>query len=224
VLLDRAKEQQEIADKFVKQLEQILQHQPINGALLNEHVTKAKQYFAKVIHDELILPVNQIQSFLLGKVRVKQFTNHTNDLEALLWKKLNQVQRITFGEFTFDVPLIERKVVVSKAASTRTEKGSTKLVTLEFYQKGMDVIAIAKQRGITTGTVEGHLAEFVGTGQVNVFDFLSQRDIDEIQKAVAELDTTDLKPIKEKMGEALSYSQVKMGLSYLAKVKSAEAL
>ena len=224
VLLDRAKEQQQTADKFVKQLEVILQTQPINGALLNERVTKAKQYFAKVIHDELILPVNKIQSYLLGKVRVKQFSNYTNDLEALLWKKLNQVQRITFGEFTFDVPLIERKVVVGKAVSTKTEKGSTKLITLEFYQKGMDVIAIAKQRGITTGTVESHLAEFVGTGQVNVFDFLSQRDIDEIQKAVVELDTTDLKPIKEKMGEALSYSQVKMGLSYLAKVKSAEAL
>jgi hypothetical protein len=223
VLLDRAKEQQLTADKFIKQLEVILQTQPINGELLNERVTKAKQYFAKVIHDELILPVNKIQSFLLGKVRVKQFTNDTNDLEALLWKKLNQVQRITFGEFTFDVPLIERKVV-AKTAATKAEKGSTKLITLEFYQKGMDVIEIAKQRGITTGTVESHLAEFVGTGQVNVFDFLSQRDIDEIQKVVIELDTIDLKPIKEKMGEALSYSQVKMGLSYLAKVKSAEAL
>jgi uncharacterized protein YpbB len=88
----------------------------------------------------------------------------------------------------------------------------------------MDVIAIAKQRGITTGTVESHLAEFVGTGLVNVFDFLSQRDIDEIQKVVTELDTTDLKPIKEKLGEALSYSQVKMGMSYLAKVKSVAAL
>jgi hypothetical protein len=86
------------------------------------------------------------------------------------------------------------------------------------------VIEIAKQRGITTGTVENHLADFISNGQVNVFDFLSQRDIDEIQKAVIELYTTDLKPIKVKMGEALSYSQVKMGLSYLAKVKSVDAL
>lgn len=224
VLLDRAKEQQQTADKFVKQLEEILQNQPINGTLLNERVTKAKLYFAKVIHDELILPIEKIKSFLNGKVKVKQFSRDTEELDMMFWKKLNEVQRITFGDFTFDVPLIERKVMVSKATSTKTEKGNTKLITLEFYQKGLSVIDIAKQRGITTGTVESHLSDFISTGQVNVFDFLSQRDIDEIQKAVVELDTTDLKPIKIKLGEALSYSQIKMGLSYLAKVKSLEAL
>lgn len=224
VLLDRAKEQQQTADKFVKQLEEILQNQPINVTLLNERVTKAKLYFAKVIHDELILPIEKIKSFLNGKVKVKQFSRDTEELDMMFWKKLNEVQRITFGDFTFDVPLIERKVMVSKATSTKTEKGNTKLITLEFYQKGLSVIDIAKQRGITTGTVESHLSDFISTGQVNVFDFLSQRDIDEIQKAVVELDTTDLKPIKIKLGEALSYSQIKMGLSYLAKVKSLEAL
>jgi uncharacterized protein YpbB len=162
--------------------------------------------------------------FLNGKVKVKQFSRDTDDLDVMFWKKLNDVQRITFGDFTFDVPIIERKVNASKASSNKAEKGSTKLITLEFYQKGLSVIEIAKQRGITTGTVENHLADFISNGQVNVFDFLSQRDIDEIQKAVIELDTTDLKPIKLKMGEALSYSQVKIGLSYLAKVKSVGVL
>ena len=91
VLLDRAKEQQQTADKFVKQLEIILQNQHINGDLLNERVTKAKQYFAKVIHDELILPIEKIKSFLNGKVKVKQFSRDTEELEALFWKKLNTV-------------------------------------------------------------------------------------------------------------------------------------
>ena len=224
VLLDRAKEQQQTADKFVKQLEIILQNQHINGDLLNERVTKAKQYFAKVIHDELILPIEKIKSFLNGKVKVKQFSRDTEELEALFWKKLNSLQRITFGDFTFDVPLIERKFIAGKVASTKTEKGNSKLITLAFYQKGLSVIEIAKQRGITTGTVENHLADFISTGQVNVFDFLSQRDLDEIQQAITLLDTTNLTPIKQKLGEALSYTQLKMGISYLAKVKSVEAL
>jgi DNA-binding NarL/FixJ family response regulator len=216
VLLDRAKEQQQTADKFVKQLEIILQNQHINGDLLNERVTKAKQYFAKVIHDELILPIEKIKSFLNGKVKVKQFSRDTEELEALFWKKLNSLQRITFGDFTFDVPLIERKFIAGKASSTKTEKGNSKLITLEFYQKGLSVIEIAKQRGITTGTVENHLADFISTGQVNVFDFLSQRDLDEIQQAITLLDTTNLTPIKQKLGQALSYTQLKMGISYLA--------
>jgi len=216
VLLDRAKEQQQTADKFVKQLEIILQNQHINGDLLSERVTKDKQYFAKVIHDELILPIEKIKSFLNGKVKVKQFSRDTEELEALFWKKLNSLQRITFGDFTFDIPLIERKFIVGKASSTKTEKGNSKLITLEFYQKGLSVIEIAKQRGITTGTVENHLADFISTGQVNVFDFLSQRDLDEIQQAITLLDTTNLTPIKQKLGQALSYTQLKMGISYLA--------
>jgi hypothetical protein len=218
-LLERAKAQQQIADKFVIQLEEILKTQTPDATLLSDRVKKAKAYFASAIHDELITPMEGIQTFLKGKVKVKQFTRDTEELLAFMWKKLDHVQRITFGDYQFDVPLIERKkdAVNVAASSTKEEKGNTKKITLEFYQQGMSVIDIAKQRNITTGTVETHLSEFVATGEVNVFDFLSPSELDEIRKAVEKTGDKEatISIVKSYLGEAISYAQVRMGLSYL---------
>lgn len=216
-LLERATAQQLIADKFVKQLEDILFSEQINETLLIERVTKAKAYFANAIKKELIDPINKIQSFLTGKVKVKQFNNQTNELETLLWKKLNQVQRITFGSYTFDIPLIEqtKNVAKTESKSTKPEKGGSKKLSLEMYIQGLTLIEIAEHRGITTGTVENHLAEFVTTGQVNVFDFFTQSELDLIEKASQNPDNTSISLIKNQVGETLSYTQVKMGINYL---------
>jgi ATP-dependent DNA helicase RecQ len=83
----------------------------------------------------------------------------------------------------------------------------------------MSVIDIAKQRNITTGTVENHLSEFVATGEVNVFDFLSPGELDEIREAVKKVGDNEatLSVIKSNLGDAISYAQVRMGLSYLKK-------
>jgi hypothetical protein len=218
-LLQRAKTQQETADKFVKQLDAIIKAANIDGDLLNERVTKAKLYFGDLLTNELIKPVNSLQEFLKGKVRVKQFSRATDELEGILWKKLHDVQRITFGEFTFEVPVTERMMVKPKktqaAGTSKEPKGSTMLQTLEFYKQGMNVNQIAAQRGITTGTVENHLADFVASGEVNIFDFLSQAQLDEIEQATRQAGFGTYTAVKQKVHESITYSQIRMAFNYL---------
>lgn len=215
-LMERAKKQQAVADKFTTQLSQILALSQIDEMVLNERVTKAKAYFSKIIHEELINPVNGLQAFFKGKTKVKQLARATDELETVLWKKLNEVQRITFGEFTFEIPMIERKEQ-PKAATAKAEKGSTKLQTLAFYRQGMTVEEIAKQRGFAVGTIEGHLSEFVASGEVNVFDFITKQILDEVRAAVEKAGSDSYTRIKQEVSDSITFMHIRMACNYLKK-------
>jgi nucleoside-triphosphatase THEP1 len=205
-LVERAKQQHEVAEKFVKQLENILaQH---NHELLNERVTKAKSFFAQAIHTELIEPVSKITTFLKGKTKVKQVVTLTHDLENTLWKKLNDIQRITFGDFTFDVPLIERNI--TPETNNKQDKVDSKHLTLDFYKQGLSIDEIAKQRDMATSTIEGHLAYFVGLHELDVFNFVSKDVYQTVAHAIEHTQPFSLSAIKEKVGDSISYGQIKM--------------
>ena len=225
-LLEQAKKQQEIADRFIKQLDQILGSNPIDEVVLNDRVIKAKQYFAQLLHNELILPLQKVKEFLKGKSKVKQYVSALDELYAVVWKKLETVQRISFGEFTFEVEEIkpqkaeEKKIKVKGAPA----KGSSKLETLAFYKQGLKAEEIAKQRGFALSTIEGHLAEFVSTGEVNVFDFVSEDFITQVATALEKFGHEQLTPIRHYLGEEVSFAQVKFAINYLRVQKEIETL
>jgi len=220
LMLEKAKEQQEVSEKFIIQLEKKFTEEQIDQNWLNTKVTNAKKYFAQRIHDELVEPVNGLQLYLKGKTKVRKYSLQVNELETFLWKKISDIQRATFGDLTFEVDAIERKQVAALPAKAKVEKGSSRLETLEFYRQGMKTAEIAKQRGMAESTIESHLADWVQTGDVNVFDFVTEQEI-QIVKTTAEKSGNDtLTAVKRVVGDTMSYGRIKLVLNYLKKEKS----
>lgn len=207
------------AERFRIQLEIILQDKPLNDDLLQDRVVKAKVYFAGSIHREVILPIQEMQKFLNGKPLVKQYIKQIQLLEEQCWKKLQQVQSITFGTYTFDVPRIGKTPVVV-AASIRKEKkekkpkGSSSLDTLVLYQQGLKPEEIARKRGFTLATIENHLVNYIGNGEVKIDDFVSEALLQKIREAAKQTDFRQLSPIKQIMGDEVTYSQIRFALKY----------
>jgi PIF1-like helicase/Helix-turn-helix domain/UvrD-like helicase C-terminal domain len=221
-LQNSAKAQQLVADRFTAELEKRFFENPINPIWLNEKVTGAKKYFSVKIKDELLIPLNALQTQLKGKTKVRNYSNQVDELENFLWKKINDIQRATFGDFTFDVAKIERdnrEVPVLKNKKVKPEKGSSKLETLGFYKQGMKIPEIAAQRDMAVTTIETHLAEFISSGEVTIFDFLTKQELDKIQHAAAKIGDERLTPLITELGPAFSYGKLRMALSYLKKNK-----
>jgi nucleoside-triphosphatase THEP1 len=219
-MLSNAKAQQEVATKFSAELEKRFAETPINQNWLNEKVTNAKKYFAAKIKEELILPLNGLQSQLKGKTKVRKYSKLVNELEGFLWKKINDIQRVTFGDLTFEVEKMERENIAAQIVATskaKTEKGSSKLESLGFYKQGMKIPEIAKQRDMAITTIEGHLAEFVQSGEVNIFDFVNKQELEEVKAAITKLGDERLTPLKTELGDSYSYGKVRMAVSYLKK-------
>jgi ATP-dependent exoDNAse (exonuclease V) alpha subunit len=216
VLIAKAKEQYSVAAKFTQQLQSIVDNKPIDEELLNERVTKAKKYFAKALHNDLITCVEEIYKLLKGKQKTKQYMRKLQELEQLIWNKIKEVEKITFGDMHFEVLTIKREApIVEEKEVQKPVKGESQHITLGLYKEGKTVEDIAQQRGMAESTIEGHLAGFVATGEVDVFDFVNADLVAEIKQAMQELGDTGFKPLKDKLGDKVTYGQLRMANNYL---------
>ncbi len=93
-------------------------------------------------------------------------------------------------------------------------KEDTKAVTLELYKAGKGVAAIAASRKMTEGTIEGHLAYWIGIGEVPATDFMQQKDLDELVAYFAAHPEQRLGEVFAAHEGKFSYGQLKIGEAY----------
>ena len=92
----------------------------------------------------------------------------------------------------------------NKNASLKVE---TKEQTYVLYKGGKTIAEIANLRGLTTGTIEGHLAHYISTGKLSLNEFVPTEKIRRIQ---AVLPVSSMTEAKEKLGEDISYGEIRM--------------
>ena len=107
-----------------------------------------------------------------------------------------------------------------KSAVRKTKKdsgplGATVLESVKLYLQKYPVEKIAKIRSLGVSTVFGHLSQwYVAGGALRVEDFVSP---EQEKKILAELNSTKefqrLSQIKEKLGDDISYEQIRLVLA-----------
>jgi uncharacterized protein YpbB len=76
----------------------------------------------------------------------------------------------------------------SRKSGRKKDGPSTYDITLEMFQSGMDIEAIAKERGLVPSTIEGHLAKAVESGKMEVFKFMTEEEFESIGNAIKKMD------------------------------------
>ena len=112
---------------------------------------------------------------------------------------------------------IEKGEIPLKEVSRKNKppKPDTKKVSYEMFQSGKTIEEIAKERGLVETTIASHLAHFVKQGELDVRQFLPQEKLDKIVAYFKDTEEKNLSPAREALGEDFSYSDLRMGLSYL---------
>jgi uncharacterized protein YpbB/predicted ATPase len=90
---------------------------------------------------------------------------------------------------------------------------NTKQISYEAFLQGKSIQQIAKQRGLVTTTIEGHLAHYVARGELAVTRILSAEKIANIQQAINESGGEIPGQIKERLGDDFSYGEIKLVLA-----------
>ncbi len=94
-------------------------------------------------------------------------------------------------------------------------KESTKKISYNLFREGKTVAQIAEERGLSINTIEEHLAYFVGTGEIQVTKVVSQEIIDLIAKQIEITGDFKPAPVKEALGDKVSWSDIKFVVSHL---------
>ena len=201
-------------EKFAAQLASFWNANNLEKIL--ERAEKGASYYSAIVTKLLKLLLLHIRETQQQK-RVKTYLTHLTELDQMLSKKLEEFEKALFLAHAIihqkkDYDFSERQqrlyatrasiikeiqaaeLKVSTPIPTRKKKSkknvdskSTYDVTVEMLESGMSPEAIAKERGLVLGTIESHLAKAVAEKRISIFKFMSEAEVNEISKAMAEL-------------------------------------
>lgn len=97
----------------------------------------------------------------------------------------------------------------------------TKQQSYELFNLGHSIEKIAEFRGLSPVTIEGHLAFYVQQGKINIDQLMDPSKIPAIQQAVEKVGGKVLTPIKEALGDAYSFGEIRLVMAHLASLNPA---
>ena len=97
----------------------------------------------------------------------------------------------------------------------KSKKKDTVLITYDLYKSGMSIEEISIERKLSITTIYSHIAKLFSKGKnINIFDFVSNSDVEAVRKAKVALDSpTALKPYFSYLNEELDYFKIRLALS-----------
>lgn len=93
--------------------------------------------------------------------------------------------------------------------AVKTVKPSTIELTYNLFKAGKNVEEIAKERGLTTGTIQGHLIPYIQKGEIQIEHVIDKKKINTIKRiAKAVGKDSGMKTIKELCPSDITYNDI----------------
>ncbi|MBK6729916.1 MAG: AAA family ATPase [Bacteroidetes bacterium] len=224
-LLDAANAQGEIARKFKEKLPALIaDYQKFQSTAFEQKVRSGVQWFAQSLTDEIIQPLFDHYNALSYASKVKTYRKEVADLVKTLQGQLKKILQARYGDLLFaDVNAYEKfnpkenKVVDVK--KSKPAKGDSKKESLQLYNEGLSLEEIAKMRNLAVSTIEGHLADFVLTGEVDIYKLLTESQVKELLEILEMPGVNSASDVRNKGGSSFNYSQIKAVINYKEKNK-----
>jgi len=143
-------------------------------------------------------------------------------------KKINGIGKVKlakYGDAILDVILdyctqkgIELQpetAIEEKTLSTKPVKGETYRISLEMFQQGKSIQEIATERSLTIGTIEGHLARYITSGEIAITDIIPLERFEQLKKNISNTVFENLSDLRQKLGDEYSYNELRLTLEVL---------
>lgn len=140
----------------------------------------------------------------IGAAKIKQFGN------SILNVITQYVEKNGLQEMQLFVPELEEVPKLPKTDS--------KTLSYDLYKAGKTIKEIAAERGFAATTIEGHLAHFVGTGHLDILDFVEEAKVNPIVNYFQESGSNLLGEVKAGLGDNFSYLEIRMVQKYMERM------
>ena len=94
-------------------------------------------------------------------------------------------------------------------------KTDSKLISFELWKSGKSIAEIAKEREFALSTIEGHLAHFVSTGEIDIEKLVGPEKAKQISEFFLREKTQSLSEAKAALGDDVSYGELRFVLNHL---------
>lgn len=215
-IVKRLSELQTVAVKFKGQLEQLLKENDLDK--IRERSSKAIEYFSSGMTQWLPLFDEEMESVKKLK-KVKKYIKHLKELKLEVVKRIHAIENATYGETQLNSSKsrvsVEDEKASLKKVKDKVEKGDSRKETLELFRAGNSIYQIAETRGLTSGTIESHLATWIRMGEVNVEQVVEKSKLDKILALLQSKSEPSLSAVKAKLGSDYSYGEIRAVVKHL---------
>ena len=210
-----------VADKFKRQLQSLFRRDvvPENDPYQQERVQKASRYFGEKLQSKLIPWASGFDFEADNKKIRTRINNALQTLHRQLAVKSAALQSCRDGFATGNfLDAVARAEIDSGtrpiAQATAKKRGgkNTRAISYELFLQGKGIQEIADMRGLVRGTIETHLAHFVGLGELDVNDLVAPEKVALIKEAAEGKGRESLSLIKEHLGDRCSYGEIRLVL------------
>jgi hypothetical protein len=246
-IVDSLVAERPITEKFRGQLINLLMTSDYNK--LFDRIGKGSDYYKNILFQNLEKLLRHQEEMKQHK-RVKTYLTQLGDIDQALSKKLEEVDKasllvsaILSGEEKFNFETL-RKLRVERRAQLLEEirlklgtqtplkkspkKGkknkdnvSTYDTTLQLLNNGMSQDQIAKERDLTLGTIESHLAKAVEFGSITIYRLMDEEEVVEVTKALSELPKNfSSKELFIKLKGKYGYGKIKAVMAHVKKLET----
>ncbi|MFM2337447.1 MAG: hypothetical protein RL115_640 [Bacteroidota bacterium] len=116
------------------------------------------------------------------------------------------------GERNLDSLMHEKLALQDETipSQTKKKKGNSHATSFKLYKEGKNIAAIAKERNLSVSTIEGHLCQFIRSGDIDILDLVSEEKCTLIKSALKKIDGFATTPLKQALPASISYNDIRM--------------
>jgi len=100
-----------------------------------------------------------------------------------------------------------------KEKTAKEEKEDTKAISYKLHKEGNSIADIARLRNLAVSTIESHLAFYIQRGIISVNELVKTEKLILIEPHLESFESGSIAPIKEKLGDAVSFGEIRMVLA-----------
>lgn len=168
----------------------------------------AVHYFFENINTKYFEPLKSMYATTKGKVGLKGYNDVLKTLLEDLEEYLNGLKQVTL----LDKPLYVKKE--EDVISMKVEKKPSHLISFEMFEQGRAVVEIANERGVTAGTVLGHLSKMATVLVLDIERLFPKKIIDNFERVYSENSFESVTQWKAALPDELDFNEVRILLDH----------
>jgi uncharacterized protein YpbB len=183
---------------------------------LLEGLTRSVAHFNTRLHDHFFVKLQDHYASLKGKSKVKRYLKEVKELAHIVSRKAKKIRQAAWR----GVPLFQddgKSFDEPQQHEEKKPKVNSAQETYALFQQELSIEKIASMRGLATSTIEGHLLEFIKSGEIAIEKFVEPEKIKVISEAVESTGLEKLSAIKATLGDNYSYHEIRAVLYSLKK-------
>ena len=217
-----------IADKWRAMIQQMT-IAALHEAEFLERVKRSATYFEQTLDKLLARPLALVPDIKSqNKLAMKRLMDTHEELRQAWLSRRYLLQKMAQQTFTvagylrqkqhslldvMDEQTLKKKKREKKVKEPKPQKEKTWAISYSLYLQGKTPELIARERGLTIGTIFGHLARYISTGELSIDDLVPQNHQQTILRAIHMADSNaSTTAIKELCPPDISYEEIRLVL------------